>query len=57
MTNREVLINSLKNKDVDEFTVYYIACVNSPDCKYDGTNDHSPCTDCKLKWLNQEWKY
>ena len=56
MTNREVLINSLKNKEVDEYTVDYIACVCSPDCEYDGGSDHTPCIRCKMKWLDEEWE-
>lgn len=56
MTNREVLINSLQNKEVDECTVDYIACVDSDDCKYDGTSDHAPCIECKMKWLDEEWE-
>lgn len=56
MTNREVLINSLKDKEVDECTVDYIACPSSENCNYDGGNDHSPCDICKMKWLDEEWE-
>ncbi len=56
MTNREVLINSLKDKEADEYTVNYIACVERPDCKYDGGNDRSICSECKMKWLDEEWE-
>lgn len=55
MTNREVLINSLRDKEADICTVDYIACVDSPDCKYDGGSDHSVCDECKMKWLDEEW--
>lgn len=54
MTNREVLINSLKDKEADDYTVDYIACVDSDDCKYDGSSDHAPCIECKRKWLDEE---
>lgn len=56
MTNREVLINSLERKEADEFTVDYINCVNRPGCKYDGGLNYTPCTECKMKWLDEEWE-
>ena len=33
----------------------YIDCPSSEDCKYDGGNDHSCCTECKIKYLESEW--
>lgn len=56
MTNRDVLINSLKDKEADDYAVDYIACVCSDDCKYDGGSDHIECIDCKKKWLDEEWE-
>lgn len=53
MTNREVLIKSLQDKEADEYTVDYIDCVNSPDCRLDGERS---CTECKMRWLEQEWE-
>lgn len=54
MTNREMLINSLKEKRLDAYTVNYIACVNDAECKKKEYNDDSCCAECKKKWLNQE---
>lgn len=34
-----------------EQLVEYINCPEDDDCEYDGT-----CTECKIKWLNSEWK-
>lgn len=56
MTNREVLIKSLQDKEADDYTVDYITCVNSSDCKYNGGSDHTPCDECKKKWLDEEWE-
>lgn len=56
MTNREVLINSLKYKENDECTANYIACVDSGDCKYDGSSDYALCIECKMRWLDEEWE-
>ena len=57
MTNRDVLIESLKNPDGDECTVNYIACpyIVGHKCDYDGGSDHTPCTYCKMDWLDKEW--
>lgn len=57
MTNREVLIESLKNADVDECTVDYIACpyTSGHECNYDGGSDYTSCTSCKTEWLDKEW--
>lgn len=33
----------------------YIACPSSNDCKYDGW-DNSVCTECKVRWLKNEWE-
>lgn len=56
MTNREVLIKSLQDKEADIYTVDYIACPSSPGCKYDGSSDHSACDECKMEWLDKEWE-
>lgn len=56
MTNRQVLINSLKDKEADIYTVDYIACPGNPACKYDGSSDRSVCDECKMKWLDEEWE-
>lgn len=57
MTNREALIESLKNADGDECTVNYIACPYAlgHECDYDGGSDNTPCTYCKTEWLDKEW--
>lgn len=57
MTNREALIESLKNDDGDECTVDYITCPYTigHKCDYDGGTDHTPCTVCKIEWLEKEW--
>ena len=56
MTNREVLIKSLQDKEADICTVEYIACPSSPGCKYDGSSDYSACEECKMEWLDKEWE-
>lgn len=57
MTNREVLIESLKSPDADEYTVNYIGCPYTAGhkCDYDGGADHEPCIYCKMEWLDKEW--
>lgn len=56
MTNREVLIESLKNPDIDEYTVDYISCpyVDNPDCQYGEVA--GACVECKTEWLKKEWE-
>lgn len=56
MTNREVLIKSLQDKEADICTVSYIACPSSPGCKYDGSSAYSACEECKMEWLDKEWE-
>ena len=59
MTNAEALVEALKevnDDDVAESLISYIDCPSSPGCTYDGGKDHSPCTDCKIKWLRSEWE-
>lgn len=56
MTNREVLIQSLQDKEADMYTADYIACPSSPGCKYDGSSDHSTCDGCKMEWMDKEWE-
>lgn len=59
MTNREALIESLKNPDGDECTVHYISCPYAVghECGYDGGADHTPCTYCKMEWLDKELRF
>ena len=57
MTNAEVLAHDLKRFEFledfqKEALADYIACPNSPDCKY----DYHYCTECKVKWLESEWE-
>ena len=61
MTNAEVLVHDLKKFEFledfqKEALADYIACPNSPDCKYDGGHDHGCCSECKVKWLESEWE-
>ena len=58
MTNREVLIQALQEKeyDTDLCAADYIACCNAKDCTYKGDGDTSMCAECKARWLNQEWE-
>lgn len=39
-----------------EFVADYISCPSSDDCSYDGGTDKSCCTECKIKWLLEEWE-
>lgn len=58
MTNAEVIIQGLqeiKDNDVAECVADYISCPSSLDCKYDG-KDSTPCSECKIKWLRNEWE-
>jgi hypothetical protein len=59
MKNFEVLKHDLEHFEYledfqQESLADYIACPSSDDCKYDGW-DNSVCTECKVKWLNDEW--
>lgn len=59
MKRYEVLSEGLKDfaflEDFQkEYLVEHIACTNSDDCEYDGTN-RDCCTLCKIKWLWGEW--
>ncbi len=56
MTNREVLIQSLQDKEADIYTAGYIACPSDANCKYDGSSDYSICEECKMEWLDKEWE-
>lgn len=57
MTNAEVLVHDLQEinkEEVAQCVADYIACPSSDDCKFDGS-DSTPCTDCKIKWLQSEF--
>ena len=35
----------------------FIECPNAADCAWDGNpKDMSACTECKVRWLEQEWE-
>jgi len=59
MTNAEMLVHDLSNAKDDgelEALVDYIGCPNSHDCNYDGSSNHKPCVECKIKWLKSKWE-
>ena len=61
-TNAQVLAQGLGEFDgldyeVQETIADYIECPSSNDCEWDGKAEHSYiCTECKIRWLNQEWE-
>lgn len=64
MTNREVLIDSLKNGGeyhIDACTVDYISCpYYGSEClnpyQYGEFKYKDYCTNCKIEWLDKEWE-
>jgi len=60
--NAEVIANDLitaiteGDDELLECVSDYIACPSENDCKYDGGKDHSPCVECKTKWLRKEFE-
>lgn len=63
MSNAEViakdLLTAIKEEDEEllECVAEYINCPSEDDCKYDGGSDHTPCIECKKKWLKKEFEY
>lgn len=68
MTNRDFLINLLKDREMDGITVDYLDCVDIIDCEADRSPDREewsddnmgfwpPCTECKKKWLDEEREF
>lgn len=61
MTNAEVIAQGLKDfaalEDcVQEIIADYIDCPSVENCARDGKSEHKDvCTECKVKWLMQEW--
>lgn len=61
MTNAEVIAEGLKDfaalEDcVQEIIADYIDCPSVENCAWDGESKHKDvCTECKVKWLMQEW--
>ena len=62
MTNAKVLGQALTDFDTmedyqQELVADYIGCPSAPDCAWDGKTEHLHiCTECKVRWLNQEWE-
>lgn len=62
MTNAEVLAKALSEFEGLEYEQQeqiadYVECPNSRECNWDGNpKDMSACTECKVKWLQQEWE-
>lgn len=56
-TNYAVLANAQRYiEDFSESGIeMYIDCPSASDCTYDGIDD-SPCVECKLRWLEEEWR-
>lgn len=54
-----VLANALRFSDdlYESGVCDYISCqgYGEVDCGYDGSNDHTPCMECKAEWLEGEW--
>ena len=68
MTNKAVLIHDLKNntEQSDLILACYIACpygYRSPRCrnwlevdKLESAESREICSECKVEWLNKDWK-
>jgi len=62
MTNAQVLGKALSDFGgmddyQQELIADYIECTNSRDCAWDGKTEHlDVCTECKIRWLGQEWE-
>lgn len=61
-TNAQVLAQGLGEFDcldyeVQETIANYIDCPGSDDCTIPGKIEYNYiCTECKIRWLNQEWE-
>jgi hypothetical protein len=61
-TNARVLADALNNYDIldweeKETIADYIECPSARDCTWDGNpKNQSVCTECKVRWLEQEWE-
>lgn len=62
MTNAQALAQAFADYEglddyIQEGIADYINCPNSADCAWDGKAEHNfICTECKMRWLEQEWE-
>lgn len=61
MKNAEVIASDLLtaikgDNELLECVCDYIAYPSEKDCKYDGGKNHTPCTECKMKWFKKEFE-